>query len=368
MASPVRPRFPQDRQIVDSAGNIKPAWSYFFLTLTEQVGMPGDYGVVSDHRIQVTTNFSSLEFRDDGTTYADGSLFFPQLTGDVTNSGLVLSLKPTGTPVTNSLVKVTTDYAGRVSATSPVEVSDLTGLLDPVYVNVSGDVMSGDLSVLSLTLQSFSGTTAEGQLTYSPSDRTASIDTGNGSSLQLGMESRLLGYNRTGSTIPNGTAVYILGAHADTVEIAVADNSAAETSAVVGIVTEDIPNNSAGLVTTFGAIHDLDTHSFSEGATLWLGTAGGLVDSMPALPAKQIQVGFVVRSHPNQGIIFVRAESSGSGTAGLGPVLNTDSTQTDYWYVQYSGIIKRIQITVDPFVVQYCASSDWTNRYTLTYI
>ena len=366
--APTRPRFPIDRQIVDSAGNIRQPWAYYFLTLSEQVGQPGDYAVVSDHRVTLTTAYSDIQFLSDGRTLTDGLLHFPTLTGDVTSSGLTVSLVPVGTPVSNAFVRVTTDTAGRVSATTPITTLDLTSLLDSTYVNASGDTMSGGLSTPYLTLQDFSGSTTEGQLTYSPSDRTASIDTGNGSSLQLGMESRLLGYNRTGSTIPNGTAVYILGAHADTVEIAVADNSAAETSAVVGVVTEDIPNNSAGLVTTFGAIHDLDTHSFSEGAVLWLGTAGGLVDSMPALPAKQIQVGFVVRSHPNQGIIFVRAESSGSGTTGLGPVLNTDSTQTDYWYVQYSGIIKRIQITVDPFVVQYCASSDWTNRYTLTYI
>lgn len=362
---PVRPRFPVDRRLVHDDGTIRQPWSYFFLTLSEQVGSPGDYAVVSDHRISLKAPYSAIEYTADGRTLGDGNLHFPTFTGDVLNTGLATLLKDVGTPAPLGLYKLSTDYAGRVTGTTTVQASDLTPLLDPIYVNQSGDTMSGLLSVPSLQLQG--GSSTEGTITYDPANRTASLDTGNGSSLQLGMESRLLGYNRTGSTILNGQVVYILGAHADQVEIALADNSTEATAAAVGIATEDIPNNSAGLVTTFGAIHDLSTHSFSEGSKVWLGSAGSFVATAPALPAKQIPLGFVVRSHPNQGIIFVRTESSSTVTE-LGPVLNTDLTVPAYWYVQYAGIIKRVNLSTSPFLVQYCVSTDWANRYTLTYI
>lgn len=53
----------------------------------------------------------------------------------VTNSG------------TGTFQKVTVDTYGRVTGTTPVVAGDITGLVDSVYVNASGDTMSGNLTM-----------------------------------------------------------------------------------------------------------------------------------------------------------------------------------------------------------------------------
>jgi len=58
-----------------------------------------------------------------------------------------ITLDTVGTPVTAQFVKITTDTFGRVTATTPVVVGDLTTELDSVYVNVTGDTMTGTLTM-----------------------------------------------------------------------------------------------------------------------------------------------------------------------------------------------------------------------------
>lgn len=65
--------------------------------------------------------------------------------GDGVAGGPVINLATVGTPVTASFVKITTDTFGRVTATTPVVQSDITTLVDSVYVNVAGDTMTGPL-------------------------------------------------------------------------------------------------------------------------------------------------------------------------------------------------------------------------------
>lgn len=66
--------------------------------------------------------------------------------GDGVEGNINIDLDTVGTPVTSSFVKITTDVNGRVTATTPVVSADITTLVDAVYVNVTGDTMSGDLT------------------------------------------------------------------------------------------------------------------------------------------------------------------------------------------------------------------------------
>ena len=49
---------------------------------------------------------------------------------------------------------------------------------------------------------------------------------------------------------------------------------------IVGVTTEDIPNNSSGRVTTFGTLHDLNTAAFNDGDQLFSSSAGALTTSL----------------------------------------------------------------------------------------
>ncbi|MCW5361118.1 hypothetical protein, partial [Pseudomonas aeruginosa] len=61
-------------------------------------------------------------------------------------SGL-LTLINVGSPVTNALVKVTTDVKGRITDTSPVTAADLGTIVDSRYLNKTGDTMTGTLTM-----------------------------------------------------------------------------------------------------------------------------------------------------------------------------------------------------------------------------
>jgi hypothetical protein len=92
-----------------------------------------------------------------GTTYAPTTLSTVAVTsisgtaGNITASAstgaVTLNLDTVGTPVSASFVKITTDTFGRVTATTPVVQSDITTLVDGVYVNVAGDTMTGTLNM-----------------------------------------------------------------------------------------------------------------------------------------------------------------------------------------------------------------------------
>lgn len=61
---------------------------------------------------------------------------------------------------TGTFLKVTVDAYGRVSGTTPVIASDVTGLVDSTYVNVAGDTMSGNLNMGGNTVTGLAAPTA----------------------------------------------------------------------------------------------------------------------------------------------------------------------------------------------------------------
>ena len=124
--------------------------------------------------------------------------------------------------------------------------------------------------------------------------------------------------NRTGSTVPKGSAVYISGATGQTPEITLARANVYSTTDVIGLVAESINNNGFGQVLTSGILIDVDTSAFAEGATLYLSssTAGELTDVEPSKPAWQMQVGHCLYSHANHGKVLVTP--------------NLESTKTEY--------------------------------------
>jgi hypothetical protein len=73
--------------------------------------------------------------------------------GTVTEGDLSLTLATVNSsPQTDTFRKITVNDKGLVTATSAVASSDITALVDDVYVNVSGDDMTGNLTVLNATI------------------------------------------------------------------------------------------------------------------------------------------------------------------------------------------------------------------------
>lgn len=179
------------------------------------------------------------------------------------------------------------------------------------------------------------GTAAVGQLQWNDGEGTLDLGLKGGNVvLQLGQENVALCYNGTGSTLTNGTVVYITGAQGQRPTLAKASaSSEAASSKTFGIVTEDIVNGAEGFVTTFGIIRGLNTSAFTEGAPIWLATtAGTMTTTKPTPPNHSVFIGYCVRSHESSGQIFVNIQN-GYELDELHNVLIT--TPTDGQVLQY---------------------------------
>jgi hypothetical protein len=118
--------------------------------------------------------------------------------------------------------------------------------------------------------------------------------------------------NQSGGTMTAGTIVYINGATGNKPTIAKALATSDATSAqTYGMVQANIANNADGYIVVIGNVNDLNTHSLTEGAQLYLSatTPGAWTTTKQYAPAHLVYVGIVLRSHPTQGIIGVKIQN-----------------------------------------------------------
>lgn len=118
--------------------------------------------------------------------------------------------------------------------------------------------------------------------------------------------------NSTGVTLTKGQVVYLSGATGNRPNAILADASTEATSSkTIGLVIEDIPNNSDGQIAVNGTLHDLDTSAFNAGDTLWLSETAGAyqANTPPSEPAHSVFIGYVARSHPNLGRIVLAIQN-----------------------------------------------------------
>jgi hypothetical protein len=114
--------------------------------------------------------------------------------------------------------------------------------------------------------------------------------------------------NQTGANIPAFRVVYISGATGNKPTVSLA-SAAGEISSskTFGITSTAIANNSTGYVVTVGELINVDTQAYNEGDLLWLSTTAGLVQTTPpAEPNHAVFIGYIIRSHPTQGVVEVR--------------------------------------------------------------
>jgi len=123
---------------------------------------------------------------------------------------------------------------------------------------------------------------------------------------------KLVFYGKASGAISKGDAVMFAGAQGDHFLFAKATQAAiaANHELFIGLANQDFDNNEFGYVVEFGNVTGLTTNMYDAGDTLWFdsegATAGALTDTEPAPPNAKIQVAAVIRSHPAEGVLFVR--------------------------------------------------------------
>ena len=129
--------------------------------------------------------------------------------------------------------------------------------------------------------------------------------------VNMGQEVLYRARNTTGSTITNGSVVYIsgaTGASLPNISLAQADSQA--TSEAIGLATHDIENNTNGFVCVSGTVRDLDTSAFTQGDELFLSpsVAGAMTATRPTTDFV-IPIGYVDVDNPTIGEVKVTMHS-----------------------------------------------------------
>ena len=179
-----------------------------------------------------------------------------------------------------------------------VRVEDLeAGIIIPTAVN------SLQYNTATLETANVAGKTA-----WNDADGTLDLRLKDGDvTLQLGQEQVVRVVNKSGVTLPEGAAVYVVGAFYQRLSVALASsNSESLSSSTIGVVTHSggIANNAQGYVTLSGLVRGLNTSAYTEGATLWLNTVAGTYSTTrPIAPAHAVRIGWVIVSGVNGSIM-----------------------------------------------------------------
>jgi len=151
---------------------------------------------------------------------------------------------------------------------------------------------------------------AEGELWYDSTQKALTYfnDVTN-NAVHIGQEVQLKVINNTGSSIANGTPVYVTGTSSGQSypNIALAQANASSTSAVLGLTNGTIASGAVGYVCTAGLLTPCNTGSFTVGQVLYLSpySAGQLMNTVPPT-GYAVQVGVVAYANSPNGSIYVK--------------------------------------------------------------
>ena len=149
---------------------------------------------------------------------------------------------------------------------------------------------------------------AEGNIFWDSIENAMTIQLGiNNQNFRVGQHTLVKVKNTTGSTLLKGKSVFISGAQGSNVLVSLAKADSCATASSLGLITEDITNNSVGFVTNGGILLNINTNAFTVGDTLYLSatTAGELQNTAPAAPNFAIRIAVVLEVSVNAGNVFV---------------------------------------------------------------
>jgi hypothetical protein len=129
---------------------------------------------------------------------------------------------------------------------------------------------------------------------------------------RLGQSSIVYVKSADNAGLTKGTVVYTAGSDGINKTVRLAQANAESTSSkTFGIIAETVTGGGKAFCTTFGNIEGINTSAFAEGATIYLSptVAGGMTTTKPSAPNHMVVVGFCLRSHATQGVIFVKVQN-----------------------------------------------------------
>ena len=277
----------------NTTGFIATSTNGYVLTLT--AGLPGWAALPA----------TGVTIVDDTTTNATRYLTFTDATsGNITTenvSSTRLQFNPSTGALTSTSLTPTNPLAvayggtGVTSSTGTNKVVLSTAPTFDTYTNFT-----------SITAPSY----AEGRVWYDSTEKAlAFYNDSSALAVHVGQDLIVKVINNTGSTIPNGSPVYVTGTSSGQTypNIALARADVAATCAVIGLTNGAIANGAFGYVTAQGIIDNVNTGTFTVGQVLYLSpySAGQLMNTIPPTGIT-VQVGVVTFVNSSTGHIYVK--------------------------------------------------------------
>jgi hypothetical protein len=236
----------------------------------------------------------------------------------------IIPMSQTGAPTTGTWVKGDSikDVNGKIyhctTAGTPGtwEAGNLfsrtSTTITPINVNDSLDLGTGVVKTgeVDLNIGVSAPAWAEGKLFYDNVNKCpAYYNEVSTITHQVGQEAFVRCSNKTGSTIVNGSVVYISGADVvnDLPQITLARSDEYNTSRMIGVATHNIDTDTYGYVTSFGNVNDVNTSAYTAGDIIYLSptSAGTFTKTRPTGGNFIIKVGIVTKISATVGRIFV---------------------------------------------------------------
>ena len=224
---------------------------------------------------------------------ADGKLFYKD------SGGAVQVLGTKGGVGSSTTTQVLYNSSGLV-----VGSANLTFDGTKLSTNTQGIANYGDYTGVSAPSY------VEGRMWYdTASHALAYYNDASSAVVHIGQDIQVKVINNTGSSIPNGSPVYITGTSSGQTypNVALAKADVAGTAAVIGLTNGAIANGSIGYVTASGGIDNVNTGTFTVGQVLYLSpfSAGQLQNTVP-VTGLIVQVGVVSYVNSSTGKIYVK--------------------------------------------------------------
>ena len=197
------------------------------------------------------------------------------------------------------------------------EVVVRTGWPDGAKKGANNDITSlsgltGGISTSTyIDLAAAGATDAVRRLAWNPDTGTAQIGMIGNVQADIGQQMYAYVHNAESFQINKGQPVYLYQATGNKASVKLAFNTSDDTSAkTLGLAAENIAQGANGLVICQGVLSGINTGSYNEGDTLYVGaTAGTLTATKPKAPNHMVYVGVVERANNGNGQIYVRIQN-----------------------------------------------------------
>jgi hypothetical protein len=279
--------------------------------------------ITSSGTIAMTYSGTALPVANGGTgqtSYTDGQLLIGNSTGNTLSKATLTA--GSNITITNGAGNITIASTGGGGMTYPgAGIANSTGSAWGTSYTTTG---SGTVVALAtgaslttpiqVSYETWTGITAptyaEGRVWYdSTFHALAYYNDVSSAVVHIGQDLQVKVINNTGSTIANGSPVYITSTSSGQTypNIALAKADAASTAAVIGLTNGSIANGAVGYVTSTGGIDGVNTGSYTVGQVLYLSpySAGQLQNTVPPT-GLIVQVGVVSYVDSSAGRIYVK--------------------------------------------------------------